>query len=371
MNLSVGIVGLPNVGKSTLFNALLKKQVAFAANYPFATIEPNVGIVPVPDERLPRLAEIVHTDKIVPATVKFVDIAGLVKGAAGGEGLGNKFLSHIREVALIVHVVRLFEDKDVATPGSTDPESDIETIHTELLLADLQTLEKQTEPRGKLNPIEEKLRQERWTAIQKATEAAKKGAQLREALTGDDRAKIADLFLLTLKPELYVFNVSESQLNAILSNDIKTDTREGIWQKALEFVHQEKGIFLSAKMESDLLELNEQERENYLQSIGLSQPALEILIAKAYNDLGLISFLTAGEKEARAWTIKIGTTAQEASGVIHTDFMAKFIKAEIATFDDFVTLGGWAACREKGKVRLEGKEYSLQDGDIVDFKIGQ
>lgn len=358
-SLSIGIVGLPNVGKSTLFNALLKKQVAFAANYPFATIEPNVGIVPVPDERLPKLAEIVHTDKIVPATVKFVDIAGLVKGAASGEGLGNKFLSHIREVALVVHVVRLFEDKDVSTPGSTDPESDIETIHTELLLADLQTLEKQAEPRGKLNPIEEKIRQERWQVIQKATDAAKKGIQLRDALTDEESSKIVDLFLLTLKPELYVFNVSESQLSS-----------EAIWQNAFEYVKNGKGIFLSAKMESDLLELNEEEREKYLQSVGLSQPALEILIAKAYSDLGLISFLTGGEKEVRAWTIKKNTTAQEASGVIHTDFMAKFIKAEIVPFDEFVELRGWVSSREKGKVRLEGKEYLVQDGDVVDFKIG-
>lgn len=361
MNLSVGIVGLPNVGKSTLFNALLKKQVAFAANYPFATIEPNVGIVPVPDNRLPKLAEIVHTDTIVPATVKFIDIAGLVKGAASGEGLGNKFLAHIREVALIVHVVRLFEDNDVATPDSTDPESDIEIIHTELLLADLQTLEKQAEPRGKLNPIEEKARSERWAVVQKAKEAAQKGIQIRDAsLASEDLEKIHDLFLLTSKPELYVFNVSENQLTR----------KETIWQKALDIVKQGKGIFLSAKMESDLLELDEAERVNYLQMVGLSQPALETLIGKAYHDLGLISFLTAGDKEARAWTIQKGSTAPVASGVIHTDFMAKFIKAEIVSFDDFVRFGGWASCREKGKVRLEGKEYVIEEGDIVDFKIG-
>lgn len=311
MNLSVGIVGLPNVGKSTLFNALLKKQQAFVANYPFATIEPNVGIVPVPDNRLEKLAEIVGGSPIVPATVKFVDVAGLVKGAAEGAGLGNKFLSHIREVIVIAHVVRVFEDINVVKEGSIDPQNDYKVVRTELELADLE-----------------------------------KGGEIAK------------------KPELIVLNVSESDYN---SQSIEKTISE-----YSRILGKPKGeiIVISAKIEEELASLSQEEQEEYLKNLGFENSGLERLIQKAYEMLGLVSFLTAGEKEVRAWTIKKGTPAVDAAGVIHTDFSKKFIKAEVVSFDNFVSSGGWKKSRELGKTRLEGKEYIVKDGDVVEFKIG-
>src|SRR3989344_1698863 len=318
MNLSVGIVGLPNVGKSTLFNALLKKQQAFVANYPFATIEPNIGIVPVPDDRLEKLAQITKEEEkmdvhppIKPAIVSFVDIAGLVKGASEGAGLGNKFLSHIREVIAIAHVVRVFEDINVIKEGSVDPQNDYKVVRTELELADLE-----------------------------------KGGEISK------------------KPELVVLNVSENQYNP---ESIKNIINE--YSKLLG-VEAQKLIVISAKIESELAGLPEEEQKEYLKSLGLRKSGLENIIEKGYEMLGLISFLTAGEKEGRAWTIKKGTKAVDAAGVIHTDFSKKFIKAEVVSFDDFVSSNGWKGARLNGKTRFEGRDYVVKDGDVIEFKIG-
>jgi len=361
MNLSVGIVGLPNVGKSTLFNALLKKQTAFVANYPFATIEPNVGVVPVPDARLEVLADIVaneilkqvQDDKkkrppIVPAAVKFVDIAGLVKGAAEGEGLGNKFLSHIREVDAICEVIRYFKDVDIAhVSGVPDPESDREVVNTELILADLQTLEKQQPP--KKNSTKEDLI--RWEAVQKLKKGMDESKLAKEIhLSDEEKSLVKDLQLLTMKPFIYVANVDENQLKE-------------------QFL--ENTIPISAKIEQELSELTEEEQKEYLLDLGLKESGLERLIQKAYEALGLISFLTAGEKEVRAWTIEKGTNAQNAAGTIHNDFIKNFIKAEVVSYQNFVEIGGWKKVRELGKARFEGKEYIMQDGDVVEFKIGK
>jgi len=360
MNLKVGIVGLPNAGKSTLFNALLKKQQALAANYPFATIEPNLGIVPVFDSRLEALAEVVWNEEqvkapLVPATVEFVDIAGLVKGASVGEGLGNKFLSHIREVNLICHVVRYFEDSDVIhVEGTIDPARDRNIVETELLLADLQTLSKQTEPRG----VKEKEAMRRWELIQSLMVALNSGLPARKVIVDEeDEQKIHDLQLLTMKPTLYVANVSESQLSdkEFQANVIK-----------------ELGdvVFVSAKIESELSELDAEEQKTYLSELGVMESGLERLIQTAYTKLGLISFLTAGGKEIRAWTIRKGTKAPMAAGTIHTDFEKKFIKAEVISFADLVASGTRGKAKEHGKMRLEGKEYEMKDGDVVEFKIG-
>lgn len=321
--LSVGIIGLPNVGKSTLFNALLKKQQALAANYPFATIEPNVGVVPVPDDRLAKLAEVVHTTKIVPATVKFVDIAGLVKGASTGEGLGNKFLAHIREVDAIAMVLRDFSDENVIRAGSENPKSDAEVLETELIMADLQTVEKSKEVLAK-----------------RIAEGLQKAIPVRSmSFTDEEMLVVKQMNLLTGKPVIKVLNVDEDKL---VNN--------------LEF------IVLSAKLESEL--------GDEIKDLGISQSGLEQLIKRAYEILGLQSFLTAGEIEARAWTIKKGTKAPQAAGVIHADFEKHFIKADVIYWEDFVKLGGWAKAREAGKVRMEGKEYIMAEGDVVEFKVG-
>ncbi|MFH1601796.1 MAG: redox-regulated ATPase YchF [Candidatus Shapirobacteria bacterium] len=354
MNVSAGIVGLPNVGKSTLFNALLKKQVADTANYPFCTIEPNKGIVPVPDGRLPVLAKIVNTEKIVPAVVEFIDIAGLVKGAHKGEGLGNKFLANIREVSVIVHVVRFFEDPNIEHVSSKiDPLSDVEIIESELVLADLETLDKQKEP--KLNATkEEKIR---WVAITKLKEELNKGILAKDVeLDEDEKKEIKPLFLLTEKPVIYAANLGEKQLAK--KEEILKDFFRG------------PVIALSNKLEVDLASLTEDEQKEYLAEYNLTEPGLNRLVKIAYDTLGLISFLTAGEKEARAWTISKGTLAQEAAGVIHTDFIKKFIKADVVSFENFVQYGGWVSSRAVGKVRTEGKEYLIKDGEVVDFKIG-
>lgn len=359
MNLKIGIVGLPNAGKSTLFNALLKKQVADAAAYPFCTIEPNVGVVPVPDARLAALAEVTKNEEkmdklppLVPAIVEFVDIAGLVKGASQGEGLGNKFLSHIRETDIICHVVRYFEDASVVNvAGDINPLRDRDIIETELILADIQTLEKQQEPRGKIDHDTQK----KWELTALLKEALNQGKNARDVvIDSEDRHLISDLHLLSMKPVLYVVNVSESQV-----------------AKEEDVVHQlGNAIVICAKTESELASLPELEQKDYLVSLGLSSSGLDRLIQKTYDMLGLISFLTTGVIESRAWTIVRGTKAPAAAGVIHTDFEKKFIKADCVSFSDFVAANGWKGAREQGKVRQEGKEYVMQDGDIVEFKIG-
>lgn len=285
MALSIGIVGLPNVGKSTLFNALLKKQAALVANYPFATIEPNIGIVPVPDERLEKLAKVVHTDKIVPATVKFVDIAGLVKGASQGEGLGNKFLAHIREVDAILYLLRDFDDENIIRSGSVNPKEDYEILKLELELANIVG-----------------------------------------------------------KPEIIVLNTDENKLTG-------------------------EGLRICAKLEEDLASLSENDQKEYLKQLGIEKTGLEKVIQEAFEVLGLQSFLTAGEKEVRAWTIRRGATALTAAGVIHTDFEKHFIKADVVNWQDFVELGGWVKAREAGKVRIEGRDYVMKEGDVVEFRV--
>jgi len=366
MGLSVGIVGLPNVGKSTLFNALLKKQQAYVANFPFATIEPNIGIVPVPDERLSKLAEVTKKSESmanfppeVPATVEFVDIAGLIAGASKGEGLGNKFLSHIRETSAICHVVRAFNDPDVVKQGITDPVTDLETVETELKLADFQTLEKQKDPGN--TPNKELVKW--WEVVGKLKDALQKGIPARDVALTEEEEKIAkSLSLLTAKPILVVLNVDEKDLSR--GKEVETEFAA---KMKLDF---NQIVTICAKTESELSELSEEDQKIYMQDLGIERSGLERLIQKAFATLGLITFLTAGEKEVRAWTIPTGISAQEAAGVIHTDFIKKFIKADVVAFTDFVTLGGWKAARDAGKVRSEGRDYTMKDGEVVEFKIG-
>lgn len=359
MNLSIGIVGLPNVGKSTLFNALLKQQVALAANYPFATIEPNVGIVPVPDARLEKLAQVVKSDKIVPAVVEFVDIAGLVKGASDGAGLGNKFLSHIRETLAICHVLRGFTDADIIREGSVDPAADLETIRTELQLADLATLEKQKPPKSGVTPAEAK----QWTLIEKFKKAVSEGKMANTAIENEDDAAVAKhLSLLTAKPELFAVNVDETALKDASSIQQEYAAKLG--------VNADQVVVISAKVESELASLGEEDQALFLADLGVSESGLERLIQSAYATLGLQSFLTAGEKEVRAWTVRTGANAVEAAGEIHTDFMKKFIKANIVSYSDFIACGGWKVAREQGKLRTEGRDYIMQNDDVVEFMIG-
>lgn len=353
MKLSIGIVGLPNVGKSTLFNALLKKQVALEANYPFATIDPNVGIIEVPDERLPKLAEIVKTTKIVPAAVEFYDIAGLVRGASQGEGLGNKFLTHIREVAAVAHVVRLFEDDGIIhVSNKVDPIDDLQTIETELILADLGTVAKQREPRMN-GTKDERLAYE---TFKKVKELLDKGTPARNMkLNDDEREHMKQLNLLTSKPVIYCFNCSLEQL----------DDRTGTEKKILEILKEVQDAPLHSRGASAA-----EGSESFIMFNPLEETTLNVLIQKAYETLGLISFLTAGELEARAWTIPRATPAPVAAGTIHTDFEKKFIKADIVKYEDFVAAPGWIKARETGKVQTVGKEHIMQDGDVVEFKIG-
>jgi GTP-binding protein YchF len=355
VSLTIGIVGLPNVGKSTLFNALTKNNV-LAANYPFATIEPNVGVVGVPDERLAVLAKIFGSERIIPATVSFVDIAGIVKGASEGAGLGNKFLANIRESDAICQVIRVFNDPDVVhVDGKVDPTSDIETINTELQLADLQTIEKAL-PRVEKETRQDKGRVHLLDEMKKAEAHLSAGKLL--AGSGLDLNLLKELGLLTAKPFLYVFNVDAAELGD-----------SGLRQRLQELVAPSEAIFLDAKTEAELAELDEGEALELLQSIGLVEPGLSTLARVGFNTLGLQTYLTAGEKEARAWTIHRGDTAPQAAGVIHTDFQKGFIKAEIVSFDDLVAAGSLNEARSRGKVRMEGKEYIMQDGDVVEFRF--
>lgn len=352
MNLSCGIVGLPNVGKSTLFNALLARQIANVSNYPFCTIEPNIGVVEVPDYRLVKLAEVVETEKIVPAIVKFVDIAGLVKDANKGEGLGNKFLSHIREVSAIVHVLRAFSDDSIIRSGSIDPRSDLKTIETELCLADLQTMEKQQEPKGK--PTKQELI--RWEGIKKLRNGLEQGISARDiSLAEEETLEAADLALLTSKKALVVLNISESDVPRI-------DT-------LIQEYKDLDPIPICAKVEAELSELGSDGKKEYLATLGLEKSGLETLIVKAFETLGLMTFLTAGEKEVRAWTIKKGMKAPQAAAEIHTDFEKGFVRAQVTDFQTFIDLNGWKGVKEAGKARFEGKEYIMQEGDVVEFLI--
>ena len=359
MALSIGIVGLPNVGKSTMFNALTKNNV-LAANYPFATIEPNVGVVPLPDPRLAKLAEIFGSARILPATVSFTDIAGIVRGASEGEGLGNKFLANIRESDAICQVVRAFVDDDVThVDGKVAPASDMETINTELILADLQTLESAV-PR-----LEKEVKGKKTDKAVLDTALAARGVLeagdtlfAKGAAAGVDMELARQLGLLTTKPFLYVFNVDEDQL---------TDTDlQAQWQALVE---PAEAIFLNAKLESEVAELDDEDARELLESVGVEEPGLDQLAHKGFHTLGLQTYLTAGPKETRAWTIRVGDTAPKAAGVIHTDFERGFIKAEVVSFEDLVAAGSMAEAKAAGKVRMEGKDYVMADGDVVEFRF--
>jgi GTP-binding protein YchF len=355
MALTIGIVGLPNVGKSTLFNALTKNNV-LAANYPFATIEPNTGVVGVPDSRLGKLAEIFGSERILPATVTFVDIAGIVRGASEGQGMGNKFLANIRESDGICQVIRAFKDPDVVhVDGKVSPKDDIETINIELMMADLQTIEKVV-PRLQKEAKIDKSKAPVLDAIEIAKNHLERGVTI--FASGMDSEPLRELFLLTAKPFIYVFNVDEAEL---VDEPFKNEMRK--------LVAPADAVFLNAKLEADLAELDDAEALELLQSVGQSESGLAILARVGFSTLGLQTYLTAGPKESRAWTIPQGATAPEAAGVIHTDFQKGFIKAEVVSFADLVETGSVAEARSKGKARMEGKDYVMADGDVVEFRF--
>jgi len=355
-----GIVGLPNVGKSTLFNALTKAGIA-AENYPFCTIEPNVGIVPVPDRRLDVIAEIAQPQKIVPAVVEFVDIAGLVAGASKGEGLGNKFLANIRETDAIAHVVRCFEDANVIhVAGKVDPVSDIETINTELALADLEAVEKQLVKHEKAAQAGgDKEAQRLVAALKKVHAVLAAGRPARTAeLAKEERAVLRPLFLLTMKPTMYIANVGEKGSRELL-------------KRVEEYAAQESApvVPVSAALEAQIADMPDEDKQLFLEDLGMDEPGLNRVVRAAYGLLGLQTYFTAGPKEVRAWTVRAGATAPQAAGVIHTDFERGFIRAEVASYDDFVSCGGEQGAKEKGKLRLEGKDYTVRDGDVIHFRF--
>lgn len=352
MKLSIGIVGLPNAGKSTLFNALLGRRIAESANYPFCTIDPNIGVVEVPDEKLDILAEIEKSEKKIPAVVEFVDIAGLVKGAAQGEGLGNKFLSNIRDCQAILHLVRGFGDDNVVRQGSSDPQSDFEVICTELILKDLESIEKYLDDNKK--KIEEKKKFEMATKIR--GELLKGNLAIRSIPEDEEERKIFDgFFLLTAKPFFIVVNTDEDTYKNIINSKLQI----GEWET----------VPVCAKIEEELSEFSPEEKREYLDGIGIEKSGLDLIIKKAYKTLGLQPFYTAGKKEARVWTIKAGDRAPQAAGAIHTDFERGFIMAEISSYSDFVKNGGWDGVKQSGKIRHEGKNYIMKEDDVVVFRF--
>ena len=363
--LRAGIVGLPNVGKSTLFNALTAQTAALAANYPFATIEPNVGVVPVPDERLEPLARLVKTSTIVPATVEFLDIAGLVRGASKGEGLGNQFLANIRETDAVVQVVRCFEDENIVhVEGTVDPRRDIETIQIELALADLSTVERRRERAQKTAKSGDKTARAEIEVIDKLMTALAEGKPARIVpLDAAERAVARNLFLLTTKPTIYAANVDEATLADPSSNPHVQTVRGIAEEEGAELV------VICAQLEAELVALPPEERRDYLETLGVNSSGVDELIKSAYRLLGLMSFLTAGEKEVRAWTIPQGTRAPQAAGTIHTDIERGFIRAEVVSYEDLVRAGSNAAAREQGLTRLEGKDYVMREGDVVHFRF--
>jgi GTP-binding protein YchF len=363
--LRAGIVGLPNVGKSTLFNALTAQTAALAANYPFATIEPNVGVVPVPDERLEPLARLVKTTTIVPATVEFLDIAGLVRGASKGEGLGNQFLANIRETDAVIQVVRCFEDENIVhVEGTVDPRRDIETIQIELALADLSTVERRRERAQKTAKSGDKTARAEIDVIDKLMTALAEGKPARVVPLDDaERAVARGLFLLTTKPTIYAANVDEATLADPFANPHVQTVRDIAAEEGAELV------CICAQLEAELVALPVDERRDYLQTVGVEGSGVDELIKSAYRLLGLMSFLTAGEKEVRAWTIPQGTRAPQAAGTIHTDIERGFIRAEVVSYEDLIRSGSNAAAREQGLTRLEGKDYVMREGDVVHFRF--
>ncbi|SFK11066.1 hypothetical protein SAMN04487936_107146 [Halobacillus dabanensis] len=363
MALTAGIVGLPNVGKSTLFNAITQAG-ALSANYPFATIDPNVGIVEVPDSRLEKLTELVNPKKTVPTAFEFTDIAGIVKGASKGEGLGNQFLSHIRQVDAICHVVRAFEDENIThVSGQVDPITDIETINLELILADLETVSKRMDRVAKMARQKDKEAVAEYAVLEKLKEALEEETPARAVEFSSDQQKIVKgLHLLTSKPILYVANVSEDEIGEADNDKVK---------QIREFAAQENAevIVVCAKIESEIAELEGDEKDEFLEDLGIEESGLDQLIKATYNLLGLATYFTAGEQEVRAWTFKEGMTAPQAAGIIHTDFERGFIRAETVSYDDLVDAGSMGVARDRGRVRLEGKEYLVRDGDVIHFRF--
>ncbi|MGM0471842.1 MAG: redox-regulated ATPase YchF [Bacillota bacterium] len=363
MGMKCGIVGLPNVGKSTLFNAITEAG-AGAENYPFCTIDPNVGIVKVPDQRLDTLSEVIDPQETIPTAIEFVDIAGLVKGASEGEGLGNKFLSHIREVDAIAHVVRCFDDEDVThVEGDIDPLRDIETINTELILADLETIESKMEKTERMLKSGDKKYQEEMEVLKKVNQALEDGLPARSVdLTDQEREVIRDCHLLTIKPTLYVANVSEDEIGAEDNQYVK-QVREHAASEEAEV------ITVSAEVEAEIAELSTDEEELFLSELGIKESGLDKFIRAGYELLGLITFFTAGEKEVRAWTVQQGASAPEAAGKIHTDMEQGFIRAEVISYEELVEVGSFAQARDEGLLRVEGKDYIMKDGDVCYFRF--